>query len=104
MTNLLIKKVKTHFIFENLLAKSKNEYSKITRLLRLNKFFKKIMLIKKFWKLYPKSKNRRKISLNRLRISPKIRKKIMKFGKDYFDSLRDYGYGGYYYNKKFLEK
>ena len=62
------------------------------------------MLIKKFWKLYPKSKNRRKISLNRLRISPKIRKKIMKFGKDYFDSKRDYGYGGYYYNKKFFGK
>ena len=38
-------------------------------------------MLKKFWKLYPKSKNRRKISLNRLRISPKIRKKIMKFGK-----------------------
>ena len=35
MTNLLIKKVKTHFIFENLLAKSKNEYSKITRLFEI---------------------------------------------------------------------
>jgi len=42
ITNLLIKKkIKTHFIFENLLAKSKNEYSKITKLLRLNKFLKK---------------------------------------------------------------
>ena len=62
------------------------------------------MLIKKFWKFYPKSKNRKKISINRLQISTKMREKIMKFGKDYFDSKRDYGYGGYYYNKNFLEK
>ena len=28
----------------------------------------------------------------------------MKFGKDYFDGKREYGYGGYYYNKKFFRK
>ncbi len=62
------------------------------------------MLIKKFWKLYPKSKNRKEISLKRLQISKKMREKIMKFGKHYFDSKREYGYGGYYYNKKFFRK
>ena len=62
------------------------------------------MLIKKFWKLYPKSKNLNLISSNRIKVKTKIRKKLMKFGKEYFDGKRIHGYGGYYYNKKFFRK
>jgi ubiquinone/menaquinone biosynthesis C-methylase UbiE len=62
------------------------------------------MQIKKFWKLYPKSTNRNVISSNRNKVKTKIKKKLMKFGKEYFDGKRIHGYGGYYYNKKFFRK
>ena len=62
------------------------------------------MLIKKFWKLYPKTKNRNKVALARVKINKRKRTRIKKFGKEYFDSKREYGYGGYYYNKKFFRR
>ena len=62
------------------------------------------MQIKKFWKLYPKSTNRNVISSNRNKVKTKIKKKLMKFGREYFDGKRIHGYGGYYYNKKFFRK
>ncbi len=62
------------------------------------------MLIKKFWKLYPKSTNRNVIKSNRNKVKTKIKKKLMKFGREYFDGKRIHGYGGYYYNKKFFRK
>jgi ubiquinone/menaquinone biosynthesis C-methylase UbiE len=61
------------------------------------------MLIKKFWKLYP-SINRAKISSKRIKVSSKIKKKLKKFGVEYFDGDRSHGYGGYYYNKKFFRR
>jgi len=63
------------------------------------------MKISKFWKLYPKkNKNFKKIYLKRKKVSLKNIKKLQKFGKEYFDGIRDHGYGGYYYNKKFFRK
>lgn len=62
------------------------------------------MQIKKFWKLYPNSKNRNLIRSDRIKVNKKIKKKLMKFGKEYFDGERIHGYGGYYYNKKFFRK
>jgi ubiquinone/menaquinone biosynthesis C-methylase UbiE len=62
------------------------------------------MLLKKFWKLYPKSKNRKKISNERIKVNKTLRKKLQKFGKEYFDGKREHGYGGYYYNPKFFRK
>ena len=62
------------------------------------------MLIKKFWKLYPVTKGRTSISSSRVVVAKEIRKKLQKFGKDYFDGSRNHGYGGYYYNKKFFKK
>ena len=59
------------------------------------------MLIKKFWKLYPNS-NRKHIKEERIKVSQSIRKKLQKFGKEYFDGPRTFGYGGYKYNKKFF--
>ncbi len=61
------------------------------------------MLIKKFWKLYPKTNNRKNIKDTRVKVSISIKKKLQKFGKDYFDGKREYGYGGYYYNPKFFK-
>jgi ubiquinone/menaquinone biosynthesis C-methylase UbiE len=61
------------------------------------------MLIKKFWKLYP-SINRARISSKRIKVSSKIKKKLKKFGVEYFDGDRSHGYGGYYYNKKFFRR
>jgi len=62
------------------------------------------MLIKKFWKFYPKTSRKNIIAKDRVKVSEKIRKKLMKFGKDYFDGKRSHGYGGYYYNKKYFRK
>ena len=62
------------------------------------------MQIKKFWKLYPKSKNIKLISSFRIKVNSKIKKKLMRFGKEYFDGNRIHGYGGYNYNKKFFRK
>lgn len=62
------------------------------------------MLIKKFWKLYPSSKNKFNIISKRVKISERKRSNLMKFGKEYFDGDRKHGYGGYYYNKRFFRK
>jgi ubiquinone/menaquinone biosynthesis C-methylase UbiE len=62
------------------------------------------MLIKKFWRLYPQSSNRTEISTRRKKISKKKRTDLQKFNKEYFDGCRDYGYGGYNYDKKFFRK
>lgn len=35
---LLKKKIKTHFIFENIIASSKNDYDKVNNLIKLNDF------------------------------------------------------------------
>ena len=56
-----------------------------------------------FWKLYPKSK-RNNISNKRIKVSEKMRKKLQKFPKEYFDGDRTFGYGGYKYNPKFFDK
>ena len=56
-----------------------------------------------FWKYYPKS-NRKNISNLRVKVSDKLRKKLQKFPKEYFDGKRSHGYGGYYYNPKFFKK
>jgi ubiquinone/menaquinone biosynthesis C-methylase UbiE len=56
-----------------------------------------------FWKYYPIS-NRKNISLLRVKVSNKLRKKLQKFPKEYFDGKRAHGYGGYYYNPKFFRK
>jgi SAM-dependent methyltransferase len=56
-----------------------------------------------FWKYYPKS-NRKNISSFRVKVSNKLRKKLQKFPKEYFDGKRAHGYGGYYYNPKFFKK
>ena len=58
-----------------------------------------------FWKYYPKNNDDRKnISKIRVKISNKLKKKLQKFPKEYFDGDRTHGYGGYYYNKKFFRK
>jgi ubiquinone/menaquinone biosynthesis C-methylase UbiE len=58
-----------------------------------------------FWKYYPKNNdNKKNISKIRVKISNKLKKKLQKFPKEYFDGHRVYGYGGYYYNKKFFKK
>ncbi len=41
------------------------------------------MKITKFWRLYPKSKNKNLIKNQRKKVSKKIRIKLQKFGKDY---------------------
>jgi SAM-dependent methyltransferase len=56
-----------------------------------------------FWKYYPIS-NRKNISSLRVKVSSKLRKKLQKFPKEYFDGKRAHGYGGYYYNPKFFRK
>jgi ubiquinone/menaquinone biosynthesis C-methylase UbiE len=56
---------------------------------------------KNFWRLYPKSK-RLTQTISRPKISIKEKKRLQKFGKDYFDGNRDQGYGGYNYNPKFF--
>lgn len=61
------------------------------------------MQIKKFWKLYPSTK-RNGILQKRVLITNGMKKKLKKFGKEYFDGNRSHGYGGYYYNKKFFKK
>ena len=40
------------------------------------------MIIKKFWKLYPKSNKRQKIKNNRIKVKPKLRNELQKFGKN----------------------
>ena len=62
------------------------------------------MEINKFWKSYPKNKNKFKIINSRKKVSKKIKKKLMKFNKEYFDGKREEGYGGYYYNSKYFRK
>ena len=62
------------------------------------------MIIKKFWKFYPKTKGRKKILNHRVKVNTKVRKKLKKFGKEYFDGKREHGYGGYYYHPKFFRK
>ena len=56
-----------------------------------------------FWKHYPKS-NRKNISRLRVKVPNKLKKKLQKFPKEYFDGKRAHGYGGYYYNPKFFRK
>jgi ubiquinone/menaquinone biosynthesis C-methylase UbiE len=56
-----------------------------------------------FWKYYP-AINRKNISSLRVKVSNKLRKKLQKFPKEYFDGKRAHGYGGYYYNPKFFRK
>jgi SAM-dependent methyltransferase len=56
-----------------------------------------------FWKYYP-AINRKNISSLRVKVSNKLRKKLQKFPKEYFDGQRAHGYGGYYYNPKFFRK
>lgn len=56
-----------------------------------------------FWKYYPKC-NRKNISNLRIKVSNKLRKRLQKFPKEYFDGKREHGYGGYYYNPKFFRK
>ena len=41
LNQLIKKKIKTHFIFENIIVKSKSEYFEILKLLKLNKFLKR---------------------------------------------------------------
>jgi ubiquinone/menaquinone biosynthesis C-methylase UbiE len=53
-------------------------------------------------KNYPSTK-RNLTKRNNLK-SKKIQNIAKKFGKDYFDGKREYGYGGYYYHKKFWKK
>ncbi len=53
-------------------------------------------------KNYPSTK-RNLTRRNNLK-SKKIQNIARKFGKDYFDGKREYGYGGYYYHKKFWTK
>ncbi len=53
-------------------------------------------------KNYPSTK-RNLTKRNSLK-SKKIQNIAKKFGKDYFDGKREYGYGGYYYHKKFWKK
>lgn len=55
----------------------------------------KINLLKK----YPKSS--RNINKRNQLKSKKIQLVSRRFGKEYFDGKREFGYGGYYYNKKF---
>lgn len=62
------------------------------------------MLIKKFWKFYPSSRDKFYIINKRVEISERKRLSLMKFGKEYFDGDRKHGYGGYRYNKKFFRK
>ena len=62
------------------------------------------MKITKFWKLYPTKRKKKNISNIRVKVSKETRKKLQKFGKEYFDGDRKHGYGGYYYNKKFFRK
>ena len=62
------------------------------------------MEIKKFWKFYPKTPNKSKIIKKRVKISNKVKKQLMKFGKNYFDGKREHGYGGYKYNSKYFRK
>tara|TARA_B110001452_G_scaffold122498_1_gene101604 strand:- start:6343 stop:7008 length:666 start_codon:yes stop_codon:yes gene_type:complete len=62
------------------------------------------MLIKKFWKLYPISKNRISVSIKRVKLTTKKRIELRKFGKEYFDGGRTYGCGGYYYKPIFFKK
>ena len=58
-----------------------------------------------FWKYYPKNNdNRKNISKIRVKISNKLKKKLQKFPREYFDGDRAHGYGGYYYNKRFFRK
>jgi len=62
------------------------------------------MLIKKFWKMYPISKNRKSVSMERIKLTKKKRLELRKFGKEYFDGDRTYGCGGYYYKPIFFKK
>ena len=39
-----------------------------------------------------------------MKVSNKLRKKLQKFPKEYFDGKREHGYGGYYYNPRFFKK
>ena len=50
-------------------------------------------------KNYPKSK--RDLSKRKSQKNKNVKKISRKFGKDFFDGDRKYGYGGYYYNPKF---
>lgn len=50
---------------------------------------------------YPKIK--RDLKKRATKKTPEVRKVARKFGKEYFDGSRDYGYGGYYYNPRFWQ-
>ena len=52
-------------------------------------------------KFYPKAK--RNLNQRSFQKSSKVRSIARKFGKDFFDGDRKYGYGGYNYNPKFWE-
>jgi len=51
---------------------------------------------------YPKSK--RNLSKREKNKTAKVKKIARKFGKEYFDGHRDYGYGGFKYNPKYWTK
>ena len=52
---------------------------------------------------YPKTKNRDKISKERINVTKEEREIARKFGKEYFDGPRRLGLGGYKYNKKYFK-
>tara|TARA_B100000941_G_scaffold251626_1_gene198394 strand:+ start:116 stop:769 length:654 start_codon:yes stop_codon:yes gene_type:complete len=51
---------------------------------------------------YPKSK--RNLNSRLEKKTKKIQSIARKFSKEYFDGKRDFGYGGFYYNKKYWSK
>ena len=53
-------------------------------------------------KFYPKAK--RNLNQRSFQKSSKVRSIARKFGKDFFDGDRKYGYGGHFYNKRFWGK
>tara|TARA_B100001175_G_scaffold314786_1_gene324837 strand:+ start:9288 stop:9947 length:660 start_codon:yes stop_codon:yes gene_type:complete len=53
-------------------------------------------------KNYPKSK--RDLSTRALKKTDEVRNIARKFGAEFFDGDRMYGYGGFYYNSKYWEK
>jgi len=53
---------------------------------------------------YPKDKIDYNVIEKRSKLPEKKIKSLMKFPRDYFDGKRQYGYGGYYYNKKYFRK
>ena len=61
------------------------------------------MLNKFLMRNYP-NQDRNNIIDSRIELSESDRNIARKFDKAYFDSTRNFGYGGYYYDKKFFSK